>query len=314
MNFEQEEFIFVSSNNTNKVYGKILKPSNAVIKGIIQISHGMCEYFDKYDNFIKFLLENNFAVCGHDHIGHGNSISSEHDKGYFAKKDGYKVLIDDTKTVSDIVKERIKNDVPLYLFGHSMGSLISRCYSAKYGDNLNGLILCGTVGPQPLANAGIKLAKMIAISKGDHYRSKKLYDLALDFANINFFPVQTRFDWICSDEDVVKKHVEDKKCDFLFTVSGFSDLFHLVNLSNSAMVIKTIPKDLPIFFISGELDPIGENGAGVKKAVKLYENAGIKNIKCKIYPEDRHELINEKNKKEVYMDVINWISSINYNR
>lgn len=306
LNFEAEEFSFVSANNLNNVYCKIIKPKNIKPKGIVQISHGMCEYFDRYEEFTKYLLENGFIVCGNDDIGHGNSINSENDRGYFSKKDGYKYLIEDTKTLNNIVRDKF-NNLPIFLFGHSMGSLVLRCYIAKYGDSIDGAILCGTVGPQPLATAGIKLANIMAKSKGDHYKSQKLYNLALDFANIKFFPVSTRFDWTCSDEEEVKKHVTDEKRNFLFTVSAFSDVFRLVNLSNSNRVIKTIPKNLPLFLISGELDPIGENGIGVKKVFKLYKEQGIKNVTIKLYPKARHELVNEKIKEEVYEDILNWI-------
>lgn len=314
MEFETKELYFNSSNKENRVYAKIIEPKNVTIKGIVQICHGMCEYFDKYKHFAEFLASNGYIVCGHDHIGHGNSVNSKDDLGFFAKREGYKYLIKDTKNFTDIVKDYYsgllkQDEIKYYLFGHSMGSFISRCYAAKYGDGINGLILCGTIGPQPLINAGINLAQTMADKKGDHYRSKKLYNMALDFANISFIPASTRFDWISSDEEEVEKHINDEKSDFIFTVSGFKDLFHLVRLCNSPMLIKTVPKELPILFISGALDPIGENTLGVKRAFKLYKESNIKNLELKIYPNDRHELINEKNKVEVYNDVLNFLKN-----
>ena len=206
MEFETKELYFNSSNKENRVYAKIIEPKNVTIKGIVQICHGMCEYFDKYNHFSEFLASNGYIVCGHDHIGHGNSINSKDDLGFFAKREGYKYLIEDTKNFTDIVRNHYsellkEGNIKYYLFGHSMGSFISRCYVAKYGDGINGLILCGTIGPQPLINAGINLAQTMSDKKGDHYRSKKLYDMALDFANISFIPASTRFDWISSDEE-----------------------------------------------------------------------------------------------------------------
>lgn len=307
LEYEVREFTFKSSNQINEIYGKMFIPIDIEVNGIVQICHGMCEYIDKYINFAKFLMNNGFIVCGHDQIGHGNSIISQDNLGYFAENNGYKFLIEDLKCVTDLVKKEFP-DLPIFLFGHSMGSFVSRCYIAKYGKCINGAILCGTIGPQPLAYTGIKLANLMIDKKGGHYRSKMLYNVALDFANIKFLPVNTRFDWICSDEEEVSKHIADTKSNFLFTVSGFKDLFYLVNLCNSTKLIKTIPKDLPILFISGELDPIGENSKGVKKAVNLYKKSGIKDVKCKIYLGDRHELINEKNKEEIYSDVLEWIN------
>lgn len=304
--FEEEKFVFDSANGIYKVHGKIMKPLNQEIKGVIQISHGMCEYIDKYDDFAEYMLNQGFIVAGHDHIGHGDSVNKSEDKGFFASKDGYKNLIEDLRKVTEIVKKAFP-DKPFYLLGHSMGSLIARCYVAKYGNEINGLILCGTIGPQPLVKAGIKMANFIAEKKGERYRSKKIYDLSLDFANVKFLPVKTRYDWVSSDEDEVKRHMEDKRANFIFTVKGFSDLFHLVNLANSEMVIKTIPKSLPIIFMSGDKDPIGENGTGVMKAVKLYKNMGITNVRIKLYPNKRHELLKESNKIEVFEDISKWI-------
>ncbi len=306
LNYEVEEFCFTSSNKVNTIHGKIIKPVGDKFRGVFQISHGMCEYFDKYKIFIEYMTKNGFIVCGNDHIGHGNSINDEQDMGYFLERDGYKFLIKDVRLVYEMVHERYP-DLPYYFFGHSMGSLILRCYVAKFGSSLDGLILCGTVGPQVLAEAGIKLANAIAKAKGDHYRSRKLYDLSLNFANVKFIPAKTRFDWITSDENEIKRRMSDKKSDFIFTVSGFSDLFHLVSLANSPRVAKTIPKDLPIFIISGALDPIGENGKGVSKVVKLYRSVGLTNIRYKLYPMLRHELWNEVRKDEVYNDIIKWI-------
>lgn len=306
MEFETKRFSFKSSNNINTIRGKIMIPKEGKIKGIVQICHGMCEYIDNYDEFSKYLLEQGYIVCGHDHAGHGKSVNSEKELGYLVPDDGYKFLIEDTKKVTDKVKKKYK-DLDIYLFGHSMGSLISRCYAAKYGDGLKKLVICGTVGPQVLINAAIKLSKIMEKKKGDFYRSKKLYEISLDFANIQFIPKHTQYDWISTDEEMVERFVADPKSNFVFTVSGFENVFHLVNLANSLRVIKTTPKDLPVLFISGSLDPVGENGIGVKRAVSLYKATKMKNIKCKIYKDCRHSLINEANKFEIYKDICDWI-------
>ena len=307
--FEEEKFEFDSSNGIYKVHGKIMKPLNPEIKGIVQISHGMCEYIDKYDDFAKHLVNKGFVCIGHDHIGHGDSVNQEENHGFFGSKDGYKSMIQDLKTVTDFAKEKYPGK-PIYLLGHSMGSLIARCYAAKYGSEINGLILCGTVGPQPLVKAGIKFADLLAEQKGEMYRSKMLYDLALNFANIKFLPAKTRFDWVTSDEKELKKHIEDKKAQFIFTAKGYSDLFHLVSLANSEMLIKTVPKDLKIIFMSGDEDPVGENGEGVQRAFELYVKLGLEFVELKLYPKKRHELLKEKNRKEIFEDITNWINSL----
>lgn len=307
--FEEERFVFDSANGIYKVHGKLVKPLTPDVKGIVQISHGMCEYIDKYDDFAQHLVAKGFAVIGHDHIGHGDSVNQIEDHGFFGSKDGYKSMIEDLKKVTDLAKERYPGK-PLYLLGHSMGSLIARCYAAKYGTGLSGLILCGTVGPQPLVKAGIKFADLLSNQKGEKYRSKMLYDVSLSFANIKFLPAKTRFEWVTSDEQELKKHIEDKKGQFIFTAKGYSDLFHLVSLANSEMLIKTVPKDLKIIFMSGDEDPVGENGEGVQRAFELYTKLGLEKVELKLYPKKRHELLKEKNKKQIFEDITNWINAI----
>lgn len=307
--FEEERFVFDSANGIYKVHGKLIKPLNTEIKGVVQISHGMCEYIDKYDDFANYLATKGFVFIGHDHIGHGDSVNEPEDYGFFGSRDGYKSMIEDLKKVSDIAREKYPNK-PLYLLGHSMGSLIARCYAAKYGSDLSGLILCGTVGPQPLVKAGIKFADLLANQKGEKYRSRMLYDVSLNFANLKFLPAKTRFDWISSDEEEIKRHIADEKIKFIFTVKGYSDLFHLVSLANSEMLIKTVPKDLKIIFMSGDEDPVGENGEGVERAFELYKKMGLLNVEMKLYHKKRHELLKEINKKEIFADIINWINNI----
>lgn len=306
LKFESKKFFLESSNGIYKVHGKFLFPTDGEIKGIIQFSHGMCEYIDKYSDFFEYMVKKGFVVVGHDHIGHGDSINTIEDRGYFGEKDGYKSMIEDLKKVTDMIKCEFQNK-PLFIVAHSMGSLIARCYAAKYGNELTGLILCGTVGPNPLAKAGIRMSNLIADKKGERYRSNKLFELSLKYANIKFMPAKTRFDWATSDESEVGRHVRDEKGNFVFTARGFNDLFHLVLLANSDKVIKTVPKRLPIIFMSGDNDPIGENGSGVERAVKKYKDLGLMNIRIKLYEGKRHELLKEINKHAIYEDIYKWI-------
>ena len=312
MEYKVEELYFKSSNGKSDIYAKILSPIDTrKVKGVVQFCHGMCEYFDKYAEFYKFLIENGYAVCGHDFIGHGLSIKNESDKGFFAEKDGYKYLIEDTKKMTDIVRERFPYE-QLFLIGHSMGSLVARNYAAKYGDKLNGLLLCGTVGPQPLIDSAINLANLIIKRKGERYRSRKLHQISLDYANISFQPVSHKFDWTTSDEAEVWQTVNDEKQNFIFTASAYRDLFKLVKLANAEKVIATVPRNLPIYFFSGLEDPVGEKGAGVKRAVKLYKAAKIKNVSAKLYNNCRHEMLRERNRKDVFKDVLDFIDLIRF--
>ncbi len=309
MEYKVEEFYFKSSNGANDIHAKILSPMDTTkIRGIIQVCHGMCEFFDKYMDFYTFLIEQNFVVCGHDMLGHGKSAKRDSDKGFFAEKDGYKYLIRDAKKMTTLVRKRYPNQ-DLFLMGHSMGSLIARNYASKYGKNLSGLILCGTVGPQPLIDSAIKIANLIIRRKGERYRSRVLYKIFNDFANLGFKEKKT-LAWTTSDIEELEKtesHLDEL---FIFTASGFKDLFRLVKYANAEKVIETIPKSLPIFFFSGTDDPIGEKGLGVKRAYKLYQKAKIQNVTIKLYPKGRHEMLKEVNRNDVFHDILKWIEKV----
>lgn len=311
MEINIEKISFKSSNNINIVRGKIMAPITEEIKGIVQISHGMCEYIDRYDEFADYLLEKGYIVAGHDHIGHGDSVNDEKDRGFFAKENGYKYLVKDLYYMTKIVKKRYPN-LPYFMLGHSMGSFISRCYIAQYGEMLDGIILLGTMGPQWAVDAGIQLADRLIQKKGEMYKSKKLDQLCFEFANLNFEPIMTKYDWTCRNKEVVLNHLEDKKMSFIFSVSAFKDLFNLVKYCNDDKFIKNTPKTLPMLIMSGDMDPVGEEGIGVKKVYELYKKIGIKDIAFKVYKDCRHELLNELNKDEIYKDILDWIELIRF--
>ncbi len=305
-----EDFYFDSTNGRNKVHAKAIFPTDInKIKGIVQISHGMCEYVECYENFAQFLLDNGYAFCGNDHIGHGNSVLIPEERGFFASENGYQYLIKDLYKMTKCIQKKFPN-TPCFLLGHSMGSLIARLYAAKFGEEIQGLLLCGTMGPQWMIDAGIQLAEFMIQKKGALYRSKKLDRLAFEFANVNFEPIKTKYDWTCSDENVVKKHLADDKGNFIFTVSGFKDLFYLEKFCNDEKKITNTPKKLPIFLFSGDMDPVGEEGKGVQKVYQLYQKIGVQNIEMKLYHNMRHEMLNEVNKEEVYKDILDWMDCI----
>ena len=162
MAFEKETFFYQSSDGKTPIAAYIYTPRVGSIRAIIQISHGMSEYLERYEGFIEFMCERGYLVCGNDHLGHGATAKTRDDLGFIAEKDGHQYLMEDLYLLTQIVKLKYPN-TPYILFGHSMGSLVAKLYSTKYGEALNGLVLSGTVKEQAMANIGILLAK-IAIS------------------------------------------------------------------------------------------------------------------------------------------------------
>ncbi len=311
MNYIVKDIEYTSSNKVDIVHARIFVPKDVEkIKGIIQISHGMCEHFGKYKDFMEFLANSNFIVCMNNHLGHGEYVAAEN-RGFFSDENGYENLVDDVYKLSELVKEKYSstNNLPYFLFGHSMGSFIARCYMYKYGDKINGYIIAGTGGPNPLVDTGIKLANMIIAKKGKMYRSRMLTDIVIGKFNEKFKPNASKYDWLSSNESMLPVYLKDKLGDFVFTASGYKDLFYLQKNSNMIDNIKKVPQDLPIFILSGDMDPVGDFGEGVLKVYHNFIKTGHTNVTVKLYPNYRHELLNEVNKTKVYNDILDWIIS-----
>lgn len=306
MDIKCTQNIFKSSNGRSNVTYYILMPEGVELRGVVQISHGMCEYFSRYTVFAKYLCSLGFIVCGNDHIGHGASAPRTNELGFFAVRDGWSYLVRDVEQLTDIMRQRFP-DLPYFMFGHSMGSLIVRLYLTEYGDKLSGCILCGTAGPNPLARTGVRMANSIAHSKGMTYRSALLSSMAFKNYNRRIEHPSSPFDWLTRDKQIVQMYQSDEKCNFLFTAAGFRDLFTLVERCNNPRCFKKTPHELPLLLISGDRDPVGGYGDGVRRVARLYQAAGQKDLEVIFYKDGRHEILNETNRLDVFGDVSRWL-------
>lgn len=298
-----------SSNKISWLQVTMWEPEGE-IKGILQISHGMKEHMERYDAFARYLNELGILVVGNDHIGHGKSVQDLDELGYFPcanGKNGAETAITDLHRLTQIMKRRY-GKVPYFLLGHSMGSFFARGYLCLYGQDITGAIIMATGGFPPIilqiANFLLKGGKWIL---GEKYKSKMLNDALNIYFNQKFQPVKTKADWISSDEEQVKKYLEDVRCNFDFTLNGFQVLLDVQMLIQNPENISRIPKNLPILFVSGAEDPLGEEGKGVKKIYRNYKAAGMKNMQLKLYPGARHEILQEKERLKVYADLGRWI-------
>ncbi|MEG2275935.1 MAG: alpha/beta fold hydrolase [Clostridia bacterium] len=307
MNYTVNDFTFMSEGNLAKIKGKTYIPNTKNIKGIVQIIHGMCECIDRYTPFIEYLLKHNFMVVGHDQLGHGNSVNTDKDRGYFGEKAGDKTLVADAYYITKQAKS-LYPDLPYFIFGHSMGSFVTRLIAAKYGEDIDGIILCGTGGPNPLYKTGVDIANKLIAKKGPEYRSEFLTDLACNFFNATIPNTNNLYDWISRDKDVINARPTDEFSNFVFTVSAYRDVFMLVKKANEMSKINSIPKDMHVFLISGSKDPVGTNTLGVSKYSNQLLAAGVKDTTLTIYKDARHELLNELNKKQVYKDILRWLN------
>ncbi|MBE6782753.1 MAG: alpha/beta hydrolase [Ruminococcaceae bacterium] len=302
---------FVSASGVAGIFYQSWTPSDPdKIKGIFQIVHGMAEHSDRYEEFAKFLTTIGFAVFATDHVGHGRSIKTEDDLGYFGEKDGWKAFVEDAHTVTLRAKKEFPG-VPVVLFGHSMGSFVVRSYISQYADDIDATIICGTSGPNPASGMGIFLANTIAKIKGSKHKSKLINSIAFSAYNKRCASKDDNgFGWLSTDKEVVKKYNADPLCGFLFTAKGFTDLFGVLDSVSKKDCFVNTPKNLPIYLISGKEDPVGSYGTGVEKVYKEYVNTGHNKVTIKLYDRMRHEILNEFGKEEVMVNIAQWCQKI----
>ena len=305
----KEDFYFDSSSGTTRIHAVLHIPETE-IKAILQISHGMVEFIDRYDDFAGFLNSNGILVAGNDHLGHGKSIISRENYGYFAEREGNAAVLNDLHKLTGIVKDRYP-DVPYFLFGHSMGSFYARQYLCEFGGELDGAIVMGT-GYQRriLVKLGKMLSSIMGAFKGWHYRSHLIDDMAFGGYNKHFEPSRTPKDWLTKDDEIVDAYLSDERCTFIFTLNAYYNMFKGIDRLYDRSFLEHMPKELPVLFVSGEDDPVGEFSKGVLRAVKSFDAAGMKNVRLKLYPGDRHEILNETDRLAVYEDICTWIEDV----
>ena len=293
----KEKFSFKSSNGTNTINGFIIRPQNPPYKAIVQISHGMIEHSERYEEFMTFMAQNGYVMVAHDHLGHKNSVNDKSELGFMAHKDGYLHVLSDLATTAGRVRKSFPQ-LKLFMLGHSMGSFYARAFAAKYPYLLDGV-----------EAAGKALISLLMKIEGEKATSKLIAKIIFGSYLDKIENPKTASDWLTRDEEQVAKYRADEYCRFYFTLSGYKDLISILSLANSKECYENTRKDIPYFIFSGDMDPVGEWGKGVKKVYETYKENGVKDVVLKLYEGGRHEMLNELNKDEVYTDVYNWIES-----
>ena len=267
----------------------------------------MAGYVVRYEEFAAYLVERGFVVTGDDHLGHGKSVGEGGKQGYFCERDPATVLVRDVHRLKKLTEE-LYPGVPYVLMGHSMGSFIARNYLCRYGTGISGAVIMGT-GMQP--KAVLDMARLVAgIQKlfcGSGHVSRLLDRLAFGGYGRGITDRRTAFDWLSRDRERVDRYIADPMCGFTFTVNGFGALFELVLRLYSPENLAAVPRELPVFMVSGDADPVGDYGKGVRRAYDSLVAAGLTDIRLKLYPGGRHELLNETNRSQVMQDICRWV-------
>ena len=305
-----KEFQFLSTDQKTQIYVRGYVPDVAV-KGTVQIAHGVAEYINRYDGFMQYLAENGYAAFGNDHLGHGQSVTGEENRGFFAEENGWQAVVGDMKKLRDRIKEAYPAQKAV-LFGHSMGSFLSRTYIIDHPDDFDAAVICGT-GQQSglLVSLGAMAAKGECRKNGPKFHSEKLQKLAFGGYNKAFEPVRTPVDWLSRSTENVDRYIADPLCGFTPSAGLFRDMMSGIQYISRKENVAKVRKDLPILLIAGALDPVGESGRGVRKACAMYQAAGIRDVSMRLYENDRHEILNETDAAQVYRDVLQWINAHN---
>ncbi|MBQ3792183.1 MAG: alpha/beta hydrolase [Clostridia bacterium] len=299
-----QEKTVLSTDGIHTLHGYVYVPDGEV-RALVQFVHGMAEHIERYDPIMKYLCEKGFVCFGHDHIGHGRSVNSPEEKGYFAPEDGYKILYRDVSEFSRAVRA----DYPgkkRFLLGHSMGSFVVRLAAAREKEELDGLIIMGTAGSNPAAPVGKWLARRIAKKNGEKSVSPTINKLSFGSYNKKT-EGRTPFDWLSFDKENVDRYIADPDCGFDFTVSGMIDLVTLTHECNLPAWYEEYPKSLPTLLVSGTEDPVGSYGKGVREVCEKLKKAGVSDVSMILYPDGRHEILLDNCKEKVFEDLSSWL-------
>ena len=272
---------------------------------VVQIVHGIAEHVERYDAFARFLNERGVLVVAEDHMGHGQSVVKG-ELGYF--RQGWTAAVEDTFQLLQDTKTAFP-EVPYFLLGHSMGSFMARSLLILHPDcGLAGCILSGTGWqPEAVLHTGLGLCRAKARVKGDKYHSAALNNMIFGNYNAKVEHRRTAFDWLTRDDQIVDAYIADPLCGFVPSVGLLGNVMEGMLFDQKQSNLSQMNKQLPVFFVAGEADPVGNYGKGVRRCKDAFREAGLKNISLKLYPLCRHEILNEWNCNQIFEEIYDWI-------
>ena len=304
---KKEEFYYKSADEITQIHACIWTPEEKP-KGIIQIAHGVTEYILRYEEFANFFVSKGYVVVGNDHIGHGLSVAEGREKMYFGPEGSWNFVVKDIKKCIELTKEKYPN-IPYILLGFSLGSFLVRTYLIDYPGTVDKAIIMGTGQISPIA---IKLAKMMAHSEakkvGEDHSTKQIHDLTFGTYNKIFAPNKTEYDWLCANEEALNDYINDPSRGGDFSAGLFREMLNGMLYSSKIKNINKMDKNIPILLISGDKDPVGDMGVGVKWVYDMYKSLDLKDINISLYKDGRHEILNDIHRYDVINEIITWLN------
>jgi len=303
----KKEMIY-DSQSGGKIAASVWLPEGKPV-AVVQIVHGIAEHMARYEDFACYLNSLGYLVVGEDHMGHGATAGLGGVKGYFSG--GWWAAVQDTCQLMKLISEQYP-DTPYVLFGHSMGSFMARSILARYPDcGISGCVICGTGWqPEAVLGAGRMIASAICKCSDPQKPSAMLHKIAFGAYNKRVDHPRTQYDWLTRDAAVVDAYIADPMCGFQASAGLMGAMFDGIAYIQSKAALEAMDKKIPVLFIAGGDDPVGNYGVGVRKTAQAFTAAGMQNVQTKLYPLGRHEILNEINKKEVYEDVAEWLGDL----
>ncbi len=304
------EFTFLSTDGKTQLHGMRWEPEGGSVRAVLQICHGVAEHIVRYDAFARYLNGLGIAVVGHDHLGHGLSLPEGGTPVYFGAGNTWNTVVDDIY----VLHQRIRlwyPDVPLCIMGHSMGSFLTRTYLIRYPGTVKAAVIMGT-GWQPKAviAGGMAVAKAVGAVVGENGTSDLVTNLAFGAYNKLFAPNRTSCDWLSADEDNVDAYMADPLCGADATVGLFRQMLSGIRFNQKLSNLRQMDPRIPVLFVAGEKDPVGDCGNGVRRTYQEFRRAGVQDCTLKLYPGLRHEILNEKaQQQQIFEDIGQWLTS-----
>lgn len=301
------EDFWYASQGMGKIHGHRWLPQGEP-KAVLQIVHGIAEFVERYDEFARYLTGLGYVVVAEDHMGHGQSINGGGIRGYF--HGGWFAAVEDTYRLLQDTKAQYPN-IPYVLFGHSMGSFMARTILCRYPDSgISAAIICGTGWQPAFALPALCKTMELVCSRGDETKpNQTLQNLVFGSYNRKVEHPRTPYDWLSRDADIVDAYIAHPLCGFTASAGLLRDLVQGIHFVEQPNHLAAMRKNLPVFFIAGGDDPVGNYGKGVQKTAEAFRKAGLTDVSVRIYPLCRHEILNEINRQEIFEDISQWLDA-----